>query len=339
MYRSKGEFQIISTSSFKKPYANFVDIIPININYDNIVSKIGDIWIVEAIRIPVKYNLDIFKNFKIYISHLKIISIPFYLLLKLSCVKQTSTHNIIHIPKEIFSNISSFNGFALYLLYDYVNYKVTCTDSYSYSYSYSRIMDCAIIQKYTIIHSNVKTELEKLHNNKPIKSNINQYFSVGFTNEKCVSLSGLRYLSGFFIKTNKKLNRIKLSVGKLLIFDYESDLIEFVGSIIYQYTWTMKHKKSLYKSLRNILPNDMINIINDYVKMYEEYLYWIPLEAHDMWNQKRDKYCDENYNRITLDKISLYTKIEFDDLYSGYIYCMENTMLQIDNGSVCLDDY
>jgi len=291
---------------------------------------------VEAIRIPIKYDLKLFENFEIYINHLQIISIPFYLLLKLSYVKQSSTHNIVYISKDIFSNISTFNGFPLYLLFHSINYKITSL--YAYSYSYSHIMDCAIIQKYTVIHSDVKRELEKLHNNKEIKSNINQYSSIEFTNEKCVNFNNYGYVSGFFIKTNKKLNRIKLTVGNLLIFDYESDLIGFVGSMIYQYTWTMKHKKSLYKSLRGILPNDMINIINDYVKMYEEYLYWIPLEPHDIWNKKYDNNCNDNYCKIKLGKISSYAKIEFDAFHSGNIYSTGNTILQIRDGAVCLGD-
>jgi hypothetical protein len=334
MSRTNAEFQILSTSLFKKPYASFVEIVPSNIDRDNCVLKIGDIWIVEAIRIPIKYDLKLFKNFEIYIYNLQIISIPFYLLSKLSCVKQTTTHNIIYISKDMFSNISTFNGFPLYLLFHSINYKITST----YSDAYWDIRDCAIIQKYTIIHSDVKRELEKLHNNKEIKSNINQYSSREFTNAESVNLYNSGYVSGYFIKTNKKLNLIKLTVGNLLIFDYESDLIGFVGSIIYQYTWTMKHKKSLYKSLRCRLPNDMINIINDYVKMYEEYLYWIPLDPHIMWNKKYDNNCDDNYNRIKLGKISSCVKIEFDDFHSGNIYSMGNAILQISDGDIWLDN-
>lgn len=318
MYRKDtGYFAMYSTPLFKRPYASFIEITEHSTQYNNSIPKIADIYLLEAIMIPNKYDLGIIEYFEIFIGYSLIITIPFYLLLKLSNIQRTPTHNIICIPKSIFSSSSTFNGFPLYLLME--NLTVKLHSNYDIKYS--------LIQKYTFIHSDILNDLKKQSNDKTIETNINNFIDIPFTNKNGI---GIRYntynSSGFFIKTNKELKKISFSLHGQTCFGYDNFLIQFIGKTIFENKWTVQHKKALYASLKNILPNDMINIINNFVKVHEEYLYWIPIEPHEDWNK-------EIYYKMKVDDFT----IKFDDIYSGCVYFIDYKILQIRHGHANLE--
>lgn len=302
----------------------------IKTNNNYYINKNSDIYLIEGIKIPIKYNLDMFHTFELITNHIVIISIPFYLLLKLSCVKQTSTHHLIYIPKQLFSNIPTFSGFPVYTMIN----DICCSVIGKYNIHYS------LIEKRTYINDVIKNEW-KMKNSKQngeikVKEHINQYFDVPFKNQKrvCVYTRSNKLLentSGIFVKTYKKLNNICLTINNMYLFDYDNDMIQFVGKTIYEHIWSLKHKKALQNSLINILPLEMINIINNYARAYQEYLYWIPFNPHSIWN-------DEKGDGMDLGSFNGDLYIQFDKNYSGHIYFMCHTILRVTDGYVKLGD-
>lgn len=299
----------------KAKFTNEIKINKHNTNERVYVTKIYDIFLIRAFVISNKYNLNHFKYFEIFIGHNLIWKIPFELLIMLSSIQKTKLETIITIPEHIFSNSGTFVGIPLYKL-AFNDTTFVVTGEYGIKYS--------IVQRNTLCHINIR-ELR----DKDYVEIINKYDVFKFHNEQQFYIDTYSQIkiSGFFIKLNEKLNLIKFKLENQTLFNYDKFMVDFVGKIIYKYKWSKKHKKTLFDTLNKFIPNDVINIINDYANNYNEYLYWIPFNSEKSWNINN---CD---NYITMPR---YVTIEFDKTYSGQIYLLYHNILIIKDGCAML---
>ena len=300
--------------------ANFTSEIKINkykTNEQIYVPKVHDIFCIRAFVISNEYNLNKFDHLEIFIGRNLIWDIPFDLLVRLSSLEKTETETIITIPKYIFSNSQTFIGIPLYrLAFDDTNFVVR--GDYG--------------TKYSIIRRNTYCNNNNIRDNrdKECVEIINKYMSRSFNDQQKIYLdmySGIK-TSGFFIKTDKKLDLIKFKIEYDTLFSYDNFMINFVGKVIYKREWTEQHRKSLFKTLEKFIPHDVINIIDDYANSYKEYLYWIPFNPESAW-------YTNNYDYLIKMPCRNAT-IEFDKRYSGQIYFLYHNILTIKDGSAML---
>jgi hypothetical protein len=281
------------------------------INY-NYIQHRTDIYLIKAIKIHKKYDLNNFKIFEILIYSNSVWSIPFEFLLKLSTITTTTTHNIINIPKQIYSNLTTFSGFPLYLLPSGGRVNISSISN-KYRCQYS------LIETNTLINSNIKREYINKNNGVIIKEPLNQYESITFTDSKDIHMychDRFDNSAGIFITINKALKYIQFTVNKVKIFEYNSDLINEVGQVIKKCIWTRKKEKALHRSLIKYLPTDVINEISKHASKYREYTYWIPFVPYNKWN-------GESIDGINLCHFGSRMVIDFDSKYTGSI-CFKN---------------
>lgn len=296
------------------PYFTTMKMVDNITNTDSTLSPSHDINIIDGIKIHTKHDLNNFETFKINYAYATIWEIPFSLLIKLSKIIKDGDYNIIMFPKNIYSNVPSFNGFSSYLLYNHVCYKLTTKNNKHILYS--------TIHKHITIKNDLKNQYMQDNKNKDVTEIINNYDHIPFTHEKYVKIPNYKYTNtnGIFIRTNKKLNHIKMYCNGFILFDYCNEMINIAGNIIYQKYWTMQKQHALIQSLKNHIPMDTINEIIKHVKDYEEYFYWIPLSPYNKWSMA--DICNLNLSRMNN------VTIEFDKAYDGDLYVMHQKMLK-----------
>lgn len=297
-----------------KNSVNFLDAYKANTNCLKKMERNCDLINIDGIKIPIEYELDTFTKIIISIGGNLIWGIPFWLIYELSPkIIKTKTHRIIQINPNIFSSDNSFFGIPLISL----NYhKVTFDFKSIVDVPYSPII------KGTAICTGQERELFRAAK----KYNINEYQEIEFRNTNSITADIRLPCSGFFIQfknqeKNFKLENIRFTAQDFQLFDYDYDMIQYVGQIIKEYSWTLEHQLALYETLSCILPNEMIYEIEKYITI--ECLYWIPFVPHKKWN--------ENISGSTL-KFNSPIDIRFDKTCSGKIIFMVHNQFFTESG-------
>lgn len=311
-----------------------------------------DIWLIEAIMIPIEYDLSMLEYFEISIGGQIIWNIPFDLLTKLTNIKKGKFYYLIPIPIDIYG----FYHEDIYKLYyiepEFKYYETNLNGISKFLLGYHDIGFClkskseceiiySIIQKITSLCESSKNRIIDINKSKMLMSRINQYTEIQFTNTKIINnismYDDIKESSGIFIKTNKKLKYIKFNWMDKILLCYDNDMIKHVGKVIHKnYRWTMDHTKAFTKAMRYILPQDIINIIIDYViniiDLCAEYWYWIPFEPHEEWNTKNPHCVNFRYSPTMYDDGWRKKTIEFNENLSGCIYFLNYNALVYSNG-------
>ncbi len=276
--------------------------------YTNIEKKC-DFFLMRGLIISKQYDLSDIECLDIIIDHNLIWKIPFSLLVVLSSIKTTNKQNIITFPPNLFSNCSTFMGIPLLKL---AFYNITFILRCKYDIPYS------IIQKsiYSIEKAN-KTEYNGI---------INNYNEVKFINKRQITIDNCSSIkiSGFFVETNEKLEFLKVDLDGITLFKYNEFLIKFSGEVLYKYKWSKNHKDMLFRTLKGTLPNEIINIINDYASVNRKYLYWIPLEPEKSWEIN-------NFGNCMNCQFKNFT-ITFNKNLNGSVYFLYHNIFTIRDG-------
>lgn len=309
-------------SLLNKSYISSIEMVKNVTNQNYPLSSRYDINIIDGIKIHKQYDLNNFETFRFDYNYITIWEIPFSLLIRLSKIIKEGDYNIIMFPKNIYSNNISFNGFSSYLLYCNINYTLTTKNNKHINYS--------TIIKHTIIKHDLKQRYKQDNEDKDIKEIINNYDHIQFTNKKIIHIQNYKHIgaNGIFIRTNKKLNHIKMGCKGFDFFDYGHEMINIAGNTIYQKFWTRQKQDALTQSLNKYIPNDTINEIIKHVKHYEEYFYWIPLSPYNKWSMS--EICNLNLSRLND------VTITFDKEYDGDVYVMHQKVLQYKNAHLSI---
>jgi hypothetical protein len=91
-------------------------------------------------------------------------------------------------------------------------------------------------------------------------------------------------------------------VANMHFFEYDGDMINFVGNIVYENCWTKQKQNALIKTLIKYIPMDPINEIIKHAKTFGEYLYYIPLDGVNC--------CDLNGDIV----------LSFCEVFNGFVY-------------------
>ncbi len=288
-------------------YAGELNIKECVTNKNMYVTKGSDIFLIRALIISKNYDLSNFECLEISIDNNVIWKIPCSLLFVLSSIETSKNQNIITFPPNLFSNCSTFIGTPLVKLFCNITFILRCKYDIPYS----------IIQKtlYCIEKAN-KSEYNEI---------INTYNEVKFINKNKITIENysLIKISGFFVETNQKMEFIKVDTCGITLFEYDNILIKFSGKLLYKCKWSKNHKNTLFETLKNKLPHEIINIINGYASNNKKYLYWIPLEPEKLWSK-------DNYNNCMTCQKDF--SITFSKSNSGSIHFLYHNIFTIRDG-------
>ena len=284
-----------------------------------------DVISIEALHIPIQYNLSMFKHLEIQMRGDTIWKIPINLLIKLSPAKKIGQDHIIFIPNCVYATIeyrfSIMLGIPTFLLkYTEIKFMIKSDSDAIYS----------IIRKLVTLPGKSLSEYTK---NNAMTKIINSFEETEFKNTKIIDKYQFHEhhvdSSGIFIQTNKKLNFIKFILGNETLFSYNNKTVKLIGQVIHKKSYSKVCKMVIRRLLIKRLPNDIIDLIIKYVKesMEETYTYWIPFKPYNVWNNKKPGCINLGYHQNTNN-----IRIEFDDEYSGHIYFLCYKFLVILSG-------
>lgn len=283
------EICCLKTTSKYDPYIRIVE------NYDT--------FILDAIKIPIEYDLDLCLYLTICIETIHQQKIPFQLLRELGRTKKTSDSVLIVIPKEVLYKEANL-GIPLYKIRAQVGIKLETKNGY---------IDFAVYIKGFILAPTYKKQYLPTYI-------MNEYHEHKFENTKQLMLQKVdACYSGMFIFGTKKLNQISMTMHGCTRFSYDNEMIDYVGTVSHK-SYKFDHN-ALADTLFGTIPADLFNDIKRYTTIKEEYVYWIPFDPCARWTDNIQSYIDGKKNSIFIGFGSAG--------YTGTMYLMSHTMLDV----------
>jgi hypothetical protein len=291
------------------------DILDATTNTPFHLSRIADIMIIDGFIIPKSINLNDIKTFDITFGGFLIYSIPFEII-----ATHNSMHNIeiknnkyfIKFPHELFNIDSSNQYLKKYLLFPMISMQyndiiINLNSITNFNYK--------IITKNIYYQSEIRRELAQ----NPHHIDIYGYQSFDI-NKATFNINASFMSTGLYVFTNSKLKYFKLYLNNVLAHDLTEDLIEFHSLLIYKKeTWSEEQEDILYSL--TYLPDEIINIIEGYMDIKNNYTYFIPFNT---LNNEIDGMI--NFSRFENIKVDIKTK---NNIYNGKIYNKYLNRLQI----------
>lgn len=260
-------------------------------NTNFIINRISDTIKIHSILFDNNNDIHDIIKLDIYIGGSCIWSIDKELLFILCKVE----NNIIYIPDNLFFINKDFLPMIALIYHEVFIYLETKNRPIEY--------------KIRFIGTLLDSDERKNSYHKEHSLQIYQYKQLNkITNTNKVDLDKCLSSKGFYIITNK-INSISLIINDLIYFTYSFQDIKDFGKI---------QKLNNIKIIKKLkLPNDMCNIISNYVG--EEYIYYIPISTID--------------NNYYLD-LCRYDKpyLIFDKEYHYKTYSIERNILKIMTG-------
>jgi hypothetical protein len=187
------------------------------------------------------------------------------------------------------------------------------TDTFSYRIYY----DCAILDEiingshsYLCGHSDLRT-CSSQNAEQIFISQCSSYRSHSL-NDKLPPI----LCTAIYIETTSQLTLFELYICNTLHTKYNSHSIEFYDRLVYS-SWTGDHIHALYQSLSQILPNELITIIEKYVAESSNYVYCFPIGLGITPNSCINFSRADSSVKIETKHPSLYNKI----IYRGLSNC------------------
>lgn len=277
----------------------------------------SDTFYIESIVIPIKINVFKIKNFEIKIGGSTIWKIPFSLLL--NNVKIIDEKYYIPFNNDL---LGKYNNDALFeiknkfeiplaaLTYHQVECKLNSDEKFDYELLIENIFYAA----------NERTKLHELQD----EFLINQYQTFHITGTDNIIIPD-HISTCIYVETSSPLIRYELVLANMVYMKMDDNMISYYDSLISKKKiWTNKHSLTLLFTLKDILPNELIKMIENYVTNSYKYLYKFPIGVDE------DSLTGTiNFSRLENVKINLMTQ---DGTNEGDVYIKNKNVLMINHG-------
>ncbi len=270
------------------------------------ISRQYALVIFDSVIIPKSINLDNIKDIEIMMNGRAVFRLPFDLILDNSHNIKTIDNNYnITIPKELCNINASIdllkNNFIIplvRLIRSVCYFNLTTIDKNNFNYQ-------IIIKKIRVDNDTLNKII------KPYMHYIDIHEYNTFINTKSIEFTEKSIINEIYIKLHSELIDYKLYINNVLYND--------------KYFWSSHHSNALHESLNNILPNELIDHIqNFFIEKNKKnnnyyYIYKIP------------------FNNISIDNLKLSIKT-IDDNYQGKIIIRNKNQLLF-AGDNCYPSY
>ena len=287
-------------------------------NNDNRIFKIADTIKIIGIRIERELVVELsnLKKMVLCFGENEFWNIPFELLLSLSKVIKTKKNFIIMFPDKMLSYDSDFQIKMVALHYTSVTINII---------SESDIKFELLLLNHFYVSPARRRFATKVSNDIVMK-----YDTYDFENTNTIRPNTKGSYIGFFLKTDRDIDYIKLSLHGLLLFKLDSEILKYVhGKLINRKRiWTKEHNILMHKL--PICDDVLGKIMNEFIdKSKIEHLYWIPFDYGVNWYDNEKRIIQINENR--------YCEIEFDKPINGYVCFIGYNKMKHDNGFATLE--
>lgn len=278
-----------------------------------------DGFILECVVIEKKY-INFIKFFNIIIGDIVIWSIPYEILKTNMTLKNNNYY--INLNKDYFmQKIKDTNNI--------LDYFIIYTNGIMYNEikliletnSLSQI-DYKIFMKNILFHYNSNVQVVCKNGNQLIY----QYKKINITSEK-INLptnNTTDYFSGFYLNLSDKLINLSVSMSENKLVNFCSEMIDYYNFLISENI--IFSLKDTYNILKNILSDDICNIILEFLELKKEYIYYIP--QCKIQNDIIYKYISVLKKNTT---INIVTK---NNIYDGSLIIKKNNLLKYENGLI-----
>jgi hypothetical protein len=282
----------------------------------------SDIIIIDGFIIPKSINLNDIKTVDIIIGGKIIYSIPFDIITDTRNIEIKNNKYFIKFPHELFNINSTNEYFKNYLLFPIITMQFT-----------DIIINLNSITNfdYKLIIKNIyyKQEIRRELAISPHDIDIYGYQSFDI-NKSSFNINASFISTGLYVFTNSKIKYFKLYLNDVIAQNLTEDLIEFYSCLIYKKeSWTEEQEDVVYSL--SYLPDEIINIIEGYMDIKNEYMYFIPFNT---LNNEIDGMI--NFSRFENIKVDIKTK---NNIYDGKIYNKYLNRLRIGGGVAGLEMY
>ena len=103
--------------------------------------------------------------------------------------------------------------------------------------------------------------------------------------------------TGMFINTNR-ISNVRLELNGHALFEYDHDMLQFVGQIVRDDSWGDRHMGEL-ECLNGLVGSSVVeHVIGAYMGNPDDdmFMYWVPFDMHKHWLDKFGNHV--NFGRI-----------------------------------------
>jgi len=309
MSTAAGIFCLITDSQYlEQPYV--YESVMLNTSTDTltVIPGFADCFMIDCIIIPIEFDLSLITELKIDIEDIYSQSIPFQIIRRVSRIKQTLTHYMIYIPKDLFVDNPKSWGYPYFRFpgSSYATINICTTEAENQTKISIGLQWCFLDNKlrcinidYTGYESHLIEGWKKFHSRK-----ITGMEMIIGHNGSC---------NGMFVGLNEKLKSVALYGHGIAITAYNEMMLDYAATTIHK--WDFNDDKSAHEHFAKLMPTDLVNVINTYAQTQREYIYWIPFLGRTNWNSTHTQGSYVNTGRMDANSV----KIKFDKKYEGSI--------------------
>jgi len=295
-------------------YSESVRTIDLKSNESTIILQCSDTFKLVHLKIPVSINLDDIES----ISISTVWEIPFALLRKLVKVIECNSYYYVPIHNKLlitsyYKVLEQYQDTNLMELVIHFVKQILLKSSIDFNYQ------LVVVDRFY-----QSEDRRKIAQNTHTCS-MNDYSTNDLFNGE-VKLSSSSCSTGFFIETERyPLQALELQLNGHSRFKYDAHDIATFGKLLHVGSnWSKKHSMTLHILLKDILPTDIINYIEQIIDPIKKYLYWISFEPSKAWSDSMFRSW-LNLNRIDIAKITTEPKL------NGKVYVLEKKKYVVNN--------
>lgn len=191
---------------------------------------------------------------QILISNIKKILIDNHIFIDLHQIIEAASNICVYFPPTISICLESTDTFSYRLYYDCSTLDKIIDNKHSYLCGYSDLDKCSSQYGHQILNSRCSSYHSRSLNDK----------------------LPMILCTAIYIETTSPLTLFELYICDTLHTTYNSHSIAFYDRLVYS-GWTSDHVDALFQSLSQILPNELIAIIEKYVAESSNYIYCFPI--------------------------------------------------------------
>ena len=262
------------------------------------VPCVGDTVNIDTIIIPNSATLNNISMLEISSDYKTIWKVPFDLLMMLSRVSVRDDDTYIQINRNmLFMNGVENNDIPMRAM-SYDKMRVTLVAGSTFEYR--------IMLLYKHYPNDMRTKITYDRHFMPINQYISNQLKGLRTNLRYFTGQEIVMSPGLFVEVNSELLGLNIELDGNDLLNYDKYMIETYGTVIHRdIGWSRRHSMALNYSLNSVLPNEIIDIIENNCRKNskEKYVYWVPFKPYRKWNSNdmSSTLCIDQYGSVMLN--------------------------------------